>query len=435
MTRNTKGGSLVPVRISGADDSAVVNTQLSSATVPVATYPYNPVASPNALFDAFGRQRVANPYTMFDSKQLYDSQPLFWDDQQTSGGGTGTSHSPARASTTISVGATTAGVRVRQTYNRFNYQPGKSLLIIMTGVFGATGSGVTKRIGYFDTNNGLYFQYSNSVLSVVRRTYVTGSPVNNPVVQSSWNIDKMDGTGASGVELDMTKAQIMFIDIEWLGVGRVRFGFVVDGAFIYCHQILNANVLSSVYMSTPNLPLRYEITNDGTGAADTLEHICSTVITEGGIEVAGITRAVSTAGTHINADAADTLYAMIGLRLKSTHLSAKIRIDRISIISETNDDFEWSLYLSPTVASTFTYADVTNSYLQRALGVTANTVSGGTLLDAGFSKQNSPVASIINSIRTLGSNIAGTPDTLVLCVRPLSATADYQGTITWTEYS
>ena len=82
-----------------------------------------------ATTDAFGRLRISEPFTIFDSKQLHNNQPLFWDDAETSGTGTSSAHSSARASTTISVSATTAGKRVRQSLQRFNYQPGKSQLV------------------------------------------------------------------------------------------------------------------------------------------------------------------------------------------------------------------------------------------------------------------------------------------------------------------
>ena len=74
--------------------------------------------------DAFGRSRVSEPYTVFDSKQLGSNQSLFWDDQETSGSGTSSDYSEDTSSTTLTVSATTAGTRVRQTFQRFNYQPG-----------------------------------------------------------------------------------------------------------------------------------------------------------------------------------------------------------------------------------------------------------------------------------------------------------------------
>lgn len=389
--------------------------------------------------DAFQRTRVSTPVTLFDSKQLHDAAPLFWDDAETSGGGTGTSHSAATAATTITVGATTAGTRVRQTFQRFNYQPGKSQLIMMTGVLGAGAAGITRRIGYFDDNNGLYFQLSGSTLSVVRRTKVSGSVVNNPVAQADWNMAKLDGTDPGGFTLDTSKTQIFVIDFEWLGVGAVRFGVVNEsGELLYCHQMQHANTLTTVYMSTPNLPLRYEISNDGTGAASSLVHICSQVSSEGGVQENGLLGSVTTGGTHLNADTADSLYALIGIRLKATHLATRVDLIDANLLTETATPFGWELRLNPTVASTFTYADVTNYSLQRALGVTANTVTGGTLLASGWvaaSVQARGAAGVsLSNARRLGAKIDGTRDTLVLCVRPLANSADIQGSINFREW-
>ena len=393
-------------------------------------------AQDSPSIDAFARWRVSNPATLFDSKQIHDNQPLFWDDSEVSGGSTTSSHSTATASTTIGVALNTAGKRVRQTFQRFNYQPGKSQLVLLTGTLGTGGgTGITRAMGIFDDNDGIFMQDDEGTIKAVLRSSASGSPVDTKVAQSAWNLDKLDGTGASGVTLDSTKSQIVIIDYEWLGVGRVRIGFVVDGIPIYVHQFLNANNSAGVYMSTPNLPLRYEIENDGTGAASELEHICSSVMSEGGVEDTGVLRAASTAGTHVDANAADTVYAVIGLRLKTTHLDAVIREVSTTMISETNDDFEWSLYLNPTVAGTFTYSDETNSAVQTATGATANTVTGGTLVNAGFAKSSASISSILPNALHIGAAIDGTRDELVLCVRPLSANADIQASITWRELS
>ena len=383
--------------------------------------------------DAFGRFRTSEPFTVFDSKQLFDNQPLFWDDSETSGSGTSSSHSTNTATTTISVSATTAGTRVRQTKMRFNYQPGKSQLILLTGILGTGESGITQRIGLYDDDNGLFFNCEDGTFKITVRTKTSGSAVDTDVAQSSFNLDKLDGTGKSGVTLDLTKTNIFLIDYEWLGVGRVRFGVVVDGIIYYCHQVLNANNLTTVYMSTPNLPLRYEISNDGTGGASSLEHICSTVISEGGVSKNGIVRYVSTNGTHVDANAADTIYAIVGIRLKTTCLSASILINNISMLAETNDDFEWILYLNPTVAGAFTYSDETNSCVQAARGATANTITGGTPLVGGWGDSNTAFESEIPNALRLGAQIDGTRDEIVLCARPLSSNSDIQGSITYRE--
>lgn len=393
-------------------------------------------AADSASVDPFGRWRVSAPKTIFDSKLVYDERPLFWDDAQISGSGTGSSHSVSNAAFTLTVGNTTAGTRVRQTKQWFNYQPGKGQLILCTGVLGAGATGITRRIGYFSTNNGLFFELAGTTLKVVRRTYVTGSAVDWPTSQNDWNIDKMDGTGVSGISIDTSKTQIFLIDFEWLGVGRVRFGFVVDGKIYYCHELLNANSLTTVYMSTPNLPIRYEISNDGTGGAASLVQICSSVASEGGADDIGVIRTDSNGNTPVAANAAGTLYACIGMKLKSGYLGTTIKnLTASMLVSTVNDMFEWQLLLNPTVAGVFTYSDVTNSAVQTAKGATANTVTGGTLINAGYAFAHTGVVPVLQNTLDIGAKIDGTLDAVILAVRPVASSTnlDVYTSLAWRE--
>jgi len=237
-----------------------------------------------ANFDAFGRLRVSNPQTIFDSKLVYDAQPLYWSEELTNSGGS--SYDQPNARVTLAV-VNAADQAIRQTRRFFNYQPGKSQLIFQT--FNANGveSGVIKRIGYFDSTDGIFFELDGTApapgLSFVRRSSGANPTLVEP--QASWNLDTLDGSGGllnpSGIALKTNAVQILVIDFEWLGVGSVRVGFVINGQIVYAHRFDCANIQQSVYMQTPNLPLRYELEalSDATG---TLDCICGTVISEGG---------------------------------------------------------------------------------------------------------------------------------------------------------
>lgn len=397
-----------------------------------------------ASADAFFRQRVASPYTLFDSKQIFDdsdlansveNSPLFWDNQQTSGGGTTTTYTPANASTTLAVSATTAGVRVRQTRRRFNYQPGKSQVIILTGVLGSATSGVTKEYGYFDDSNGVFFRLDGSGPSVVVRK----AGADTAIAQAAWNVDPMDGTGSSGVSIDFTKTQILVIDFEWLGVGTVRYGFFVNGTPYYCHYANHANLETSVYMSTPNLPVRARIANDGTGAADSVEAICVSVISEGGVEPTGVTRAASigaTAGAAIQAATINTSYAICGIRLKSNYLGARIDLTGFSVLETGNNNYLYRLHWNPTLTTGLSWADLSRSAIQFGTG----SPSGDALTDQGIVIGSGYVArdaralnADITSLLTLGSLIDGTRDIIVLSGTPLSVNQDFYGSLAWIE--
>lgn len=391
----------------------------------------------SASVDAFGRWRVSSPVTLFDSKQILDNQSLFWDDQEVSGSGTTSTYTAAKSMTRMGVSANTAGKRVRQTFMRFNYQPGKSNLTLMTAVMSNPGSGIEANVGQHDDDNGIFFQAKDGVMYAVIRSSTSGSAVDTKVAQSSWNTDKMDGTGASGVNIDPTKCQILWWDYEWLGVGRVRMGFVVDGAFIICHQFRHANSVSEVYMTTPNLPLRYSIENDGTGAATTLDHICATIITEAASEALGFIHYTSTQGTHVDANVENTVYAVLGIRLKSTHLDALIDIVDVTIAEHVGSKtYEWMVLFNPTIAGTFTYSDVgPDIAIQSATGALANTVTNGHFLSGGMAssatKGGADTGSVLSALK-LGSAIDGTQDEMVLCVRPIggSTNIDVEGSFT-----
>lgn len=399
------------------------------------------VALPEAQGDAFGRLRISPTDTLFDSKMLSDDLPLFWDDQQISGASTTSTYNQDRAGVTLGVAATTAGRRIRQTFQRFNYQPGKSQLIYMTGVpiLSGGGDGIVARMGYYDDDNGIIFGVEDGTPTFTLRSSLTGSPVDTAVEQSDWNQDSMDGTGPSGFTLDTTKSIILYIDFEWLGVGVVRCGFVIDGKLIIAHKFLNTNNVAGVYMSTPNLPLRYELVNDGTGAATTMEQICSTVVSEGGQDERAQLRAVMT-NEAVVSPSANTWCALLGIRLKSTALARTIDLSKVSVISGSTDDFQWGLWFNPTVAGTFTYSNQDDSAVQTAIGAATNTLTNGTLIAGGVVRSTGQGANAgagldaeIDAALRLGATISGTPDELILAGYSYGASADFDAAMNWRE--
>jgi hypothetical protein len=392
----------------------------------------------NGARDAFGRFRVSEPETIFDSKQLYTNQPLYFDDAATAGSGTSSTHSAARASTTIGVSNLTLGTRVRQSLRWLNYQPGKSQLVFATFVMGAAATGITRRVGLFETNNGLFLQQTSTGLSLVRRTYVTGSPVDNAVAQASWNIDPLDGSGPSRITLDMTKSQILVIDFEWLGVGSIRFGFVINGVIYYVHQMQNANVLNAVYMSTPNLPIRYEISNSGTGPAATLECICAQVSSEGGRTQTGLDFSVDRGSTGLVTLNDADVYPLLAIRLQSGRQGATIIPSFVSIVCTSTSTFRWALLLNPTVAGTaLSFSAVTNSNVEADVARTnGSKVTGGTQLVSGYSQQQNEGGVTLTSVPdfALGTTIAGVSDIIVVAVQRITGTTEtFYGSMSWHE--
>ena len=381
-----------------------------------------------ANLDAFSRLRVAGTVTVFDAKMLADNRPLLYDDAEVSGSGTTSTYNTTSASVTMAVSATTAGRRVRQSRSWVRYQPGKSQLCIFTGVIGVHPTGVTARIGLFNDNDGLFFESSGEGIGVVRRTSTSGTPVDNRINQASWNIDPMDGTGPSGITLDLTRTNIFLVDFQWLGVGRVRFGLDLDGQIVYCHEILNANTLTVVYMATPNLPVRYEIENDGTGAASDMVQICAMVASEGGTDFTGVTRAIDRGGTPlVTSNTAGNQFSLIAIRLKSGYLGATVVVRGMSILCTTNADIRWWIAINPGLsAGSFTWTPLANSAIEYdAVSTDAlelNPASPGTEIASGYENHSGNTGgTTFVSPRgiSIGSAIDGTSDIMVLGVQRL----------------
>jgi hypothetical protein len=300
------------------------------------------------------------------------------------------------------------------------------------------GTGVQRRVGYFDDGNGLFFEDNAGTIRVVIRSSDSGVPVDTAVDQASWNMDAMDGSGPSGLTIDWANAQIFVLDFQWLSVGRVRFGLEVAGVIIYVHEHSVANVANFPWTSTPNLPIRYQIITTAASPQSSMRVICSSVISEGlGLNDLGITRAHAN-DTFINANIITDVYAILGVRLKATALGCSIEPLRATMMSITNDDVEWRLILNPTVAGTFTFTPLADSCVDIATGdsvnnPSTNTATGGTIIDRGLSPHQGSIDSRLLSALVAGSNIAGVADTLVLACRPVSASADVHGSLTWRE--
>jgi hypothetical protein len=370
--------------------SETISSLLSASNSPIE------VTLPPTQSDAFGRLRVSNPLTLFDSSHRFDDNDL-WSSATTTGGAV--AFNTNQGLVDLSVTAASGSSVTRETIKVFSYQPGKSLLIMNTFVMSPAKAGLTQRVGYYGANNGFYLEQANSDVAFVERSVVTGSLVNTPVLQEDWNGDKLDGTGASGVTLDLTKAQIYWMDVEWLGVGSVRMGFIIDGQFITCHTFNHANIISSTYITSASLPLRCEIFNTaGTSGASTLKQICSTVISEGGYELKGVQQAIATPITAARTFAvAGTYYPIVGIRLKSTRLDAIVIATAISILGLGNGkNYQWRV-VNGAIISGGSWLDVSaESSIQYNL--TGSSASGGRVLASGFvnsSNQGSPSINIL----------------------------------------
>jgi hypothetical protein len=343
--------------------------------------------------DAFGRLKTSEPFTLFDSSNRYQENSLW---TVASGVGGSSVFNSAQGLVEMNVPITSGAFVVKETTKVFAYQPAKSLLVMNSFVMAPTKPNLVQRVGYFGEQNGMYVEQDDQELNFTTRSFVSGSVQEVKVPQSNWNGDKLDGSGPSGLTLDTSKAQILWMDIEWLGVGTVRMGFVVNGKFILCHSFHHANLINSTYITTACLPLRYEIRNTAaTSSVSSLKQICSSVISEGGYSLKGMQQAISTAVnapynliTSVGVD-----YPVITLRLKSLKLDGIAILSALSLLPTSTGNFRWKIVgRAVTSGGSGTWisasADSAVEYKQDA-----NAITGGRTLASGFigsTNQSSP---------------------------------------------
>lgn len=390
------------------------------------------VAIGGTNLDAFGRLRVSNPVTLFDSQNLYLDGQQF--SQILTANGTRT-YVQNESSFNLTVTTVSGDSVVAQSKTTQAYQPGKSLLIMNTFAMATLKANLRQRVGYFTDNNGIFFEANGTTLNVVIRSKASGVVLEDRIAQSSWNGDKLNGTGPSGITLDPTLTQIFWCDIEWLGVGNVRCGFIINGEFIICHTFQHANIPGNtkVYMTTATLNPRYEITNTGvTSGASTMKQICSTVISEGGYSPSTSVGYVSN-GTNITRVAsANTLTSLCSIRLNPAFPDAVVLPSQLDLLLIDVRYGQFQLVENATIANA-TFANVTNSVVQSAIHT--DTITDGNVVYAGItsSRDTLGIAEDIKKRLQLWRYANGTPSTLTLAVSYTQANGDLLYKFGWEE--
>ena len=410
--------------------------------------------------DAFARLRVSFPTTILDIRfpgQTDGSANFVKNNLQITDASSG-SYSGTYGNSKLTVNASGVGYYISQSRNYCVYQPGKSLLFMASGIIDPSNNNYTTRIGYFDnvvplTNplivrNGLYFEYSGGVCSVNIKNNTT-----TQIYQTDWNIDKLNGTGISGLTLDFRKTQLFVMDMEWLGVGRVRFGFYAYGKIQYCHQVTNINILTEPYTNSINLPICYSIHNStvGGGASNNFKQICSTVISEGGYAPLGRPFSISTGSptsVQIAANVEEPILFLRGNVANANYYHQNIIPTGLSMIcSATNDLILYKLeyFLAGTYTGTqpaWTNVSTNYSVAQYApnLATGYNNTNAITLDQGYFYGRGTNTFSSLGDVFTsqvlqITSNITNESDILVLTATFVSTSGSTNvfGTLSWQE--
>jgi hypothetical protein len=374
--------------------------------------------------DAFGRLRVSEPYTLYDSKLRYYDHAEF--SSSTSTGGNVVYN--ANSSTfELNVSGSNGSSVIRETKRVFPYQPGKSLLVLTTFCMNTPKTNLRQRAGYFTTNNGIYFENDGTYNYLVIRSYSSGALVEDRVRQDAWDNPFL--------ALQVDRTQIFWTDIEWLGVGSVRCGFVVNGAYVLCHTFHHANVAgnTTTYMTTATLPVRYEITNTaGTTGASMMRQICSTVISEGGYNAFTYSETAGRGTSVLRLTTAGTYYPVVSIRLDSTRLDAIVLPRQVDVLSPTVNYYRWKLVLNPTLTNADWAGHSSSGTVEYDIAATA--ISGGTELQAGYvsSRELSELGADAFAFQ-LGRTLAGVSDIITLAMAATSNNADVLAQIGWQE--
>lgn len=401
-------------------------------------------ANPTGMaVDAFGRARVTQPFTLFDSSHRYfDNGKL-----NTANSATGNTQFVAN-SATINMNIDTANNAYvyRESNRTFAYQPGKSLQILQSFVMNPAKAGLRQRIGYFGANNGYFLERNGTSIRFVERTSITGSVADDSVERANWNIDKLDGTGPSGITLNLDNPQILFVDIEWLGAGTARMGFVIDGELIHCHSFHHANTNESPkgpYLQTACLPVRVEIENiANTTSNSTMKVICSTVISEGGYELRGRNRTAHTpVSTAYSLATAGTYYPVVSVRLNTSngYGDAIATLKHLSIAPVDTAIYHYKIISGGTITSNGWTATDSSSVVQYTVNASSANTTGSVELTSGFigaTNQSSAAVALTDEVfkyQMERDGFTNTPTPLTLMISATKASANVFASIDWQE--
>jgi hypothetical protein len=381
------------------------------------------VGPDSGAIDAFGRQRVSTPFTLFDSTLRYTKRTDQWFEALTNNGTT--SYLVNESTLNLTTTTTSGDIVLRRTKQRFPYQPGKSLMALQSFVGAVPTAGLVQEIGYFDDDNGVILRANGTSVQFVVRSKTTGSVVEEVVNQANWNINTFP-------ELDFSKAQILIIDLEWLGVGRVRCGFVIDGQIRYCHEFNHANNINKAYMTTAILPFSYRIENTTVQAVGrTLKQICVSLLSEGGYEPDGAVYTITHSLSSVPNTSGERLTAAI--RMASGRTGNVILPVRVDVACDSADLVQWRLRLNPTISGA-TWAPASNGRGNVETTTSGSSISGGTVVLAGLLSQGqSTNLNIDVAVRlALGVNASGESDVLALTVDSATS-AKALGQLGWVE--
>jgi len=390
--------------------------------------------SPN--LDAFGRLRVSEITSLLEITHVYDKQPILIN-EVTAGTATSVWN---QSNAEVAMGVTTSGDYViRQTKQSAVYQPGKGQLFEASFSDFNLQSNVIKRVGYYTSTTAATYN------SVFDGFFLESNGVTNEISFQIWKSGSSIYSASTTVwrnneininTIDWSKTNLMLVDFQWLGVGRVRFGLSLSGGTYIFADNSGTNNLNDVYMSSPNKPIRYEIRSSG--GTGTFNQICSQVSMEGSLNSLSIPVSI-TNKTIVSLGSPNVKYAILGVKMSSGYDSISPIIRQFSVLNKSNDNYLVSVEINPTISGSYTFSAVTNTGVMKSFGNGSQTITSDGFILGGFIGQSgSAVLDTLNledSKINAGKTINGTLDEIWLCITPFTNNATFYSSINLYYYS
>lgn len=397
-------------------------------------YPTPPQDISVGSYTSKGRLKVSSPEVIFFNTFQYGVETDVWDTSTANGGAS--TFDASTSSIDMSVTSTLNSESIRQTHNVQRYVPGRASELTFAIRLTTPVSGIRRRFGLFDGNDGVYFEDNGGDYACVLINSDGGTPTITRIARADWNGDKLDGGGVSGITANALAQQIVCFDYEWYGAGQVIISFVINGEKRVIHTFNTGNVLSVPWCKTPFLPIRCEIKNT-TGVAGT-HHMyqgSNSLIIDGSSIRIGTPQNALTPLTGVTLTTANTFYPVLSIRLKSTTLNGVILPSLFQASSLDNTSVFYKVVRNATLNGTWVDQADTNAFTQYNTTATG-ALSGGIVLDSGY--VGSGNTAVINLNQTgnyqIGRSGLGTvSDTFTIAIAAANANKAGIASLTWIE--
>lgn len=375
----------------------------------------------DSYLDPFGRLITVQPIELGSHDHRAGKLPRYWDEQVV--GNATSTHNPLTVSVDVTTGTGATDSVLRQTYRCFQYFRGNAQIGKFSLNPGGVGIANNERLwGFGDDQNGVFWGIDGNGLKVIRRSFTSGVTVNHTVYQQNFNLDRLDGTGPSGLNIDLGKQNLFTITYGWLGTADIQLKVAYKGKLVTAHVFESSNIEASAWSRSGSLPIMYSNKNtDVTTAPVTMKICCSSVYTVGSSEETATYGSVSTGTTTISINSTLTCVAAIRLRPDTNYFGIDPAAYDILPIQGTGVAF-YRVILRPTLTGAVwaNYSDVT-----QILTAPAGYVAGsGYVIQEGYAnlsvqgRNAVEIPARINS--TLGYAIDGTPDAIAIVMQTTS---------------